>query len=274
MKVLIVNNARIPQSSVMAEKISQRLRKADVAVVTAEAYAYAEVKQYEDADVIIVLGGDGTLIKVAHLFGACNIPIMGVNMGTVGFLSSIEVGETEKALERLIRGEYSLDERMLLEIDVMEEGRLQNQYYSLNEITFKSSRDRILELEIAIDGQSHAVFRGDGIIVATPTGSTAYSLSAGGPIIDPLLEVLLLTPLASYHLYRRPLVIEGGREIEVRPRSYDPAEISMDGQVKSQIKENQYVVVRRAPHKVKLLRFSGDSFFRTVNTKLWRNESY
>ena len=85
-----------------------------MAVVTAEAYAYAEVKQYEDANVIIVLGGDGTLIKVAHLFGACNIPIMGVNMGTVGFLSSIEVGETEKALERLVRGEYSLDERMLL----------------------------------------------------------------------------------------------------------------------------------------------------------------
>jgi NAD+ kinase len=162
---------------------------------------------------------------------------------------------------------------MLLEIDVMQNNQRLNRYYSLNEVSFRSSQGRILSLGIEIDGQSHAMFRGDGIIIATPTGSTAYSLSAGGPVIDPLLEVLLLTPLAAYHLYRRPLVVDGGREICVYPQSDGLAEISVDGQVKSELNENQYVIVRKAPHKVKLLRFKEESFFHTVNTKLWRNES-
>lgn len=271
MKVLIVNNERIADSSLMAEKISRYLLAAGVKAITAEAYSADQLEQ--DVDIIIVLGGDGTLIRVAHLYGACDVPIMGVNMGTVGFLSSIEADEIEASLDKLIHRQYLLDERMLLEIDVMQTNQRQNRYYSLNEVVFKSVRGRILSLNIAIDGQSHATFRGDGIIVATPTGSTAYSLSAGGPVIDPLLEVLLLTPLAAYHLYRRPLVIDAGKEITVRPQADELTEISVDGQVKSVLKENQSIIVRKAPYKVKLLRFNDDSFFHTVNTKLWRNES-
>ncbi|NLV21806.1 MAG: NAD(+)/NADH kinase [Syntrophomonadaceae bacterium] len=271
MKILIVKNERIADSSLMAEEISRQLRSAGIETITAEAYSTFKLER--DIGIIIVLGGDGTLIRVAHLYGDCDIPIMGVNMGTVGFLSSIEVEEIESSLDKLIRGGYSLDERMLLEIDVIQASQRLDRYYSLNEVSFKSVRGRILSLEIAIDGQSHATFRGDGIIVATPTGSTAYSLSAGGPVIDPLLEVLLLTPLAAYHLYRRPLVIDAGKEITVHPLADDQTEISVDGQVKCGLKENQYVIVRKAPHKVKLLRFNEDSFFHTVNTKLWRNES-
>jgi NAD+ kinase len=255
----------------MSEKIARQLRTAGVEVITAEAYSTFMFD--DDIDIIIVLGGDGTLIRVAHLYGTCNVPIMGVNMGTVGFLSSIEVAEIECSLDKLVRGEYSLDERMLLEIDIMHNNQLQNRYYSLNEVSFRSLSGQILSLEIRIDGQSHATFRGDGIIIATPTGSTAYSLSAGGPVIDPLLEVLLLTPLAAYHLYRRPLVIDGSREICVLQQTNEAAEISVDGQVKNELNENQYVIIRKAPHKVKLLRFNDDSFFHTVNTKLWRNES-
>ena len=271
MKILIVNNERIAESSLMTEKIARQLHTSGIEVITAE--AYSAIKFDDDIDIIIVLGGDGTLIRVAHLYGACNIPIMGVNMGTVGFLSSIEVTEIECSLDKLIRQEYSLDERMLLEIDIMQNDQRQNRYYCLNEVSFKSLRGRILSLDIKIAGQSHAMFRGDGMIIATPTGSTAYSLSAGGPVIDPLLEVLLLTPLAAYHLYRRPLVVDGGKHICVYPQADGPAEISVDGQVKNELNENQYVIVRKAPHKVKLLRFNDESFFHTVNTKLWRNES-
>lgn len=270
LKVLIVNNERIADSSIMAQKIARQLHDAGVQAITAEAYEAVQLD--DDIDVIMVLGGDGTLIRIAHLYGTCNIPIMGVNMGTVGFLSSIEAEETESALPKLIDRAYSLDERMLLEIEIIQADQLLNRYYSLNEVSFKSARGRILSLGITIEGQSHATFRGDGIIVATPTGSTAYSLSAGGPVIDPLLEVLLLTPLAAYHLYRRPLVIEGSKVICVYPQADDPAEISVDGQVKCELNENQYVMIRRAPHKVKLLRFNDDTFFHTINTKLWRNE--
>ncbi len=271
MKVLIINNERIADSSDMAQKIARQLQAAGVETLTAEAYAALQLD--DDIDVIMVLGGDGTLIRIAHMYGACNIPIMGVNMGTVGFLSSIEIEETESALAKLINQAYSLDERMLLEIEIWQADQLLNRYYGLNEVAFKSAGGRILGLEITIEGQSHATFRGDGIIIATPTGSTAYSLSAGGPVIDPVLEVLLLTPLAAYHLYRRPLVIEGSKQICVYPQADDPAEISVDGQVKSELNENQYVMIKKAPYKVKLLRFNDDSFFHTVNTKLWRNES-
>jgi len=271
LKILIVNNERIADSLNVAKQIAHRLDGAGVeAVITG---ADAAVQLHDDINVIMVLGGDGTLIRVAHLYGACNIPIMGVNMGTVGFLSSIEAEETESALPKLIDRAYSLDERMLLEIEIIQADQLLNRYYSLNEVSFKSARGRILSLGITIEGQSHATFRGDGIIVATPTGSTAYSLSAGGPVIDPLLEVLLLTPLAAYHLYRRPLVIDGSKQISVYPQAEYPTEFSVDGQVKSELNENQYVMIKKAPHKVKLLRFNNESFFHTINTKLWRNES-
>jgi len=271
LKILIVNNDRIAGSSLMSEKISQQLQARGVNVITAE--AYSSIKHNEEINIIIVLGGDGTLIRVAHQYADGNIPIMGVNMGTVGFLSSIEVEAIEYSLDKLIKKEYYLDERMLLEIDIMQDNQLQSRFYSLNEILFKSARGRMLSLEIAIAGKSHATFRGDGVIVATPTGSTAYSLSAGGPVIDPVLEVLLLTPMAAYHLYRRPLVIDAGKDITVHPKADNPTVITVDGQVKSELNENHYITIRKAPYKVQLLRFDDISFFHTVNNKLWRNES-
>lgn len=271
MKVLIVNNKFIEESLNMAETVAGKLRTmgVQVEISNVNSFLYCD----DSIDLIIVLGGDGTLIRVARLYANQNTPVMGVNMGTVGFLSSIEVDQLEASLEKLIRQEYSLDERMLLEIRIYENNRCINTYYSLNEITMKAANARLLNLGIEIAGQAHGIFKGDGIIVATPTGSTAYSLSAGGPVTDPELEVFVLTPIAAYHLYRRPMVIDAGKEICIYPQTGNSVTIIIDGQVKSELNENYTIRIKKAEQKVKLLRFQETMFFHTIIPKLWRNQS-
>ncbi len=271
MKILVVNNNLISQSLPMADNIAGKLRTMNVEV---EIYDVSSLPdQAEKVNIIIVLGGDGTLIRAARKYADRNIPILGVNMGTVGFLSNIEADEIETSLDKLVSQEYSLDERMLLEIDIYQDDKLLETHYSLNELALKSANARMLNLGIEISGQIHSVFRGDGIIIATPTGSTAYSLSAGGPVTDPDLEVFLLTPIAAYHLYRRPLVIDGAKDITVYPQTANPVTIFIDGQVKTELDENYMIRIKKAQPKVKLLRLKETTFFYTLNHKLWRNES-
>ncbi len=271
MKILVINNHLIARSLLMAEIVAAKLRAMHIEVDIDDGSLPSDPAN--PIDIIIVLGGDGTLIRAARKYADRNIPIMGVNMGTVGFLSSLEADELEDSLEKLVRQEYSIDERMLLEIEIYEKDKLLNRYYSLNELVLKSAQARILNLGIEIAGQSHGVFRGDGLIIATPTGSTAYSLSAGGPVTDPELEVFILTPIAAYHLYRRPLVIDAAKEVVVYPQLANPVAIFIDGQVKTEVDENYIIKVKKAPHKVKLLRLKETTFFNTINHKLWRNEA-
>ena len=270
MKILVVNNNFIEESLPMAETVALKLRS--MGVEAAISNVNSSLQCDNTIDLIIVLGGDGTLIRVARLYADCNIPVLGVNMGTVGFLSSIEVDQLEASLEKLVRQEFSLDERMLLEIEIIKNGQCLNSYLSLNEITLKAANERMLNLEIEIAGQAHGTFRGDGIIIATPTGSTAYSLSAGGPVTDPELEVFILTPIAAYHLYRRPLVIDAGKEICIYPQAGNSVTIIIDGQVNSELNENYIIRIKKAEPKVKLLRFQANTFFNTINHKLWRNQ--
>lgn len=270
MKILVVNNKLIEKSLLMAEIVAKKLQAMGVEAVISDVVSSLHC----DAaiELLIVLGGDGTLIRAAHQYADLNIPILGVNMGTVGFLSSIEIDELESSLEKLVRQEYSLDERMLLEIEIYKDERHIDTFHSLNEITLKAANERMLNLDIEIAGQSHGTFRGDGIIVATPTGSTAYSLSAGGPVTDPELEVFIITPIAAYHLYRRPLVIDAGKEISIYPQAGNSVTIIIDGQVKSELNENYIIRIKKAEQKVKLLRFQETMFFHTIIHKLWRNQ--
>jgi len=269
-KILVVNNKFIEKSLSMAEIIALKLQSMGVEVEISNVNSFLQPD--DTIDLIIVLGGDGTLIRVARLYADRNIPVLGVNMGTVGFLSSIEVDQLEASLEKLIRNEFSLDERMLLEIEIHNNDQCINTFLSLNEITLKAANERMLNLEIEIAGQAHGIFRGDGIIVATPTGSTAYSLSAGGPVTDPELEVFILTPIAAYHLYRRPLVVDAGKEITIYPQAGNSVTIIIDGQVKSELDENYIIKIKKAKPKVKLLRFQETMFFHTIIHKLWRNQ--
>jgi NAD+ kinase len=267
MKILLVNNKLLESTLVMGEKVAAYLRSAGIEALIDS--SGADITR-EKVDSIIVLGGDGTMIRAARQYAANDVPVLGVNMGTVGFLSNIRADELEHCLARFIRHEYSLEERMMLEVSIYQGETLIHKMFSLNEVSIKSKSSRVLTIDVKIGGREHGLYQGDGIIVATPSGSTAYSLSCGGPITDPALEVFIMTPITSYLLIRRPLVIAADKEIQLLPLHCDEALISIDGQVKIDWEENYKIKVKKADHKLKLVNMRPRHFFQTITKRLGR----
>lgn len=268
MKILLVNNKLLESTLIMGEKVAAYLRSAGIEVLIDS--SGTDVTS-ENVDSIIVLGGDGTMIRAARQYAQNQVPVLGVNMGTVGFLSNIRADELEHYLDRFIQHEYSLEDRMMLEVGVYQGENLIHKIYSLNEVSIRSKSARVLTIDVKIAGRGHGIYRGDGIIVATPSGSTAYSLSCGGPIADPALEVFLMTPITSYHLNKRPLVIAADKEIELIPLHCAEALITIDGQVKIDGQEDYKIKVNRAEYKLKLVNMRPRHFFQTIMSRLGRS---
>lgn len=268
MKILLVNNKLLESTLLMGERVAARLRTAGIEVLIDSCQADITSEEF---DSIIVLGGDGTMIRAARQYVENNVPILGVNMGTVGFLSNIKVDELDQCLDRFIHNDYAIEERMMLEIDIYQDKKLLNRIYSLNEVSIKSKSSRVITVDIKIAGREHGIYRGDGIIVASPSGSTAYSLSCGGPITDPALEVFIMTPITSYLLNKRPMIIAAEKEIDLIPLHCEEALISIDGQVKIDGEENYVIRVKRAEHKLKLVNMRPRYFFQTIMKRLRRN---
>lgn len=269
MKILLVNNRLLESTLIMGERVAGILRAAGIEVIVD---SRPEDMTGAEFDSIIVLGGDGTMIRAARQYVERNVPILGVNMGTVGFLSNIKANELVKYLDRFIKHDYDIEERMMLEVGIYQYGKLINKIYSLNEVSIKSKDFRVITVDVKIEGREHGVYRGDGIIVATPSGSTAYSLSCGGPISDPALEVFIMTPITSYLLNKRPIIIAAEKEIELVPRHYEEALISVDGQVRIDGEENYVIKVKKAEHKLKLANLQPRYFFQTIMKRLRRSE--
>lgn len=266
MKVLLVNNKYKEPTEIMAQNIAARLQEKGLTVAIDNGIADA------DADLIIVLGGDGTILRAARNYACQGIPLLGVNMGTVGFLSNIELDELDYFLESLITGDYSLDERMMLEVEVFCKEKVVKSILCLNEIVLKSVSARMISLPMEIDGEISGIYRGDGLIVSTPTGSTAYSLSAGGPIVDPCLEAMVITPIASHIISRRPMVLAADKTITFSSSYLQEAFICVDGQVRINLEENCLIKVKRAEHYLKLVNLKIGSFLSVIDTKLRRCE--
>lgn len=270
MKILLVNNNHIKSTVAMATKVSAQLEAWGIEVLI-DSECLVDI--YSEAiDSIIVLGGDGTLIRAARQYAEQDVPMLGVNMGTVGFLSNIKADELESCLDSFIRHDYSIDERMMLDVGIYREEILVKRVYSLNELSIKSKTSRMISMDIHIAGREHGVYRGDGIIIATPTGSTAYSLSSGGPITDPDLEVFILTPITSYFLSKRPMVIAAQKEISLYPLRCEEAVISIDGQVQVDWEEDYIIKVKKAEHKLKMVNLKQEFFFQTIAKRLQRND--
>ena len=268
MKILLVNNRLLESTLRMGEKIADIFRLAGIEVLIDS--CAADITR-EEIDFIIVLGGDGTMIRAARQYARNEVPVLGVNMGTVGFLSNIKADELEHCLERLMSRDYSLEERMMLEVSICRGETLMHKIDSLNELSIKSKSARVLSLDVRIDGREHGLYRGDGIIVATPSGSTAYSLSCGGPITDPALEAFIVTPITSYLLNKRPLVVAADKEIDLCPLHCDEALISVDGQVKIDWEDNYRVKVKKAEYKLLLVNMRPRHFFQTISKRLRRS---
>ena len=220
-------------------------------------------------DLLIVLGGDGTLLSMARAVGDLGVPIFGVNLGGLGFLTATTLDEMLPALETLLGGGMEVEERVLLSARVRREGQISGEYLALNDVVItKSAMSRIIDLVVAVEGRHAINYRADGLIVATPTGSTAYNLSAGGPILFPTMDAVVLTPIAPHTLSNRPIVLPGAQRIEVTLLVEQEVMLTMDGQVGVPLRERDVVEVQKARARIRLVRFPQKDFFSVLRTKL------
>jgi len=220
-------------------------------------------------DLIVVLGGDGTLLSMARSVGDQGVPLLGVNLGGLGFLTATTLEEMFPALEAWLGGGMAIDERMMLTARVLRQGRLFCEYGALNDVVItKSAMSRIIDFSVSVEGQFATAYRADGLIISTPTGSTAYSLSAGGPILYPGMDAIVLTPICSHTLTNRPIVVPATQRVEVTILTDQEVMVTMDGQVGVNLREHDTVEVRQACTRIRLLRFPQQSFFSVLRAKL------
>jgi NAD+ kinase len=219
---------------------------------------------------LLVLGGDGTMLAAARLAAPRGIPILPINMGSLGFLTSFTLEEMYPALEETLQGSYSLSERVMIRAELVHGGSVAETHLVLNEVVInKGALARMIELELSIDGDFVCRYRADGLIVASPTGSTAYSLSAGGPIVHPSVESFLITPICPHTLSDRPLVIRDTSRVEMElSGSTDSVFLTLDGQRGIPLQPTDLVRVSRAKEMLQLIRPAKKSYFEILRSKL------
>jgi NAD+ kinase len=220
-------------------------------------------------DLMLVLGGDGTLLSVARSLGDRATPILGVNLGTLGFLTEVTLDELFATLERVLRGEHRVEQRMRLDVEELRGSQSLGRFLALNDaVLTKADLARMIDLETRANGVVVTTVHADGLIVATPTGSTAYSLSAGGPIVMPELEAFVLTPICPHTLTHRPLLFGASGEIEIHVRSHEEVQLTIDGQEGTTLRADDVVRVRRSQHPVQLVLSSFRTRFEILREKL------
>jgi NAD+ kinase len=226
-----------------------------------------------DVDMVVVLGGDGTLLSMADSIGCAGsaIPILGVNFGSLGFLTEVTLPELYRSLDAAVAGRAHVEERMMLRAITRRGNQIFERSIALNDVVItKAARSRMIDLSVSVSSEFVTRVRADGLIVATPTGSTAYNMSAGGPIVEPSVDALLLTPIAPHTLTNRPVVIPANAVVRVQPNMTDRDEafVTFDGQAGFQLHIGDEIEVRRAEKPLRLIRSSMRSYFEVLRTKL------
>lgn len=221
-------------------------------------------------DALLTLGGDGTLLRAARLLGGREVPILGINMGRLGFLTACGREDVETALRRFVSGDYVSDARMALEAVVSNDGEQVATWYALNDVVLRQGgKARVMRLHVEVNGEEIAQYAADGVVLSTPTGSTAYALSAGGPVVDPALESILLAPISAHSLSIRPLLLPPTAEVVVRVDDDDSDQlVTIDGQIQTSFGSQHRLTVRRARRVVLLVRFPEMTFFARMRRKL------
>jgi NAD+ kinase len=220
-------------------------------------------------DLVVVLGGDGTLLSAARVTATIDVPLLGVNLGSLGFLTEVPLQSLYSMLEAIGRGHAEVEHRSLMQVDLLREDEVRGRYLVFNDaVVNKTALARLNTYDLHIDKAFVSSYRADGMIVATPTGSTAYSLSAGGPVLMPSVKAFVITPVAPHSLTHRPLVVPDSVEIEIMLRSEEEvAYLSLDGQPGLDLRDGDRVHCRRSEHQVNLFR-TGTDFFHVLRTKL------
>ncbi|MCR1898004.1 NAD(+)/NADH kinase [Irregularibacter muris] len=248
---------------VLLQKIdAEKIHRKDLAYKADEIYAYA--------DFIIVLGGDGTLLGVSRRVGKNETPILGVNLGHLGFLTEVEIGDIYQALENIMADHYALEKRMMLEVAVFNNNKLVKTFFALNDVVItKGAFARIINLKTFIDNNYLDTYPADGLIISSPTGSTAYSLSAGGPIVDPKNSLLIITPICPHRLNARSVIISDREKIrvEIEDRKNDIL-LTIDGQEGYKLQDEDDIVVKKAEFSANFIRVNHRTFYDVLRNKL------
>ncbi len=284
-KVAIISNFNIREKAEAACLVAQRIAPLCSEIAISAAYKEkifrmrqhrsefvykAPDKLYDGMDMVIVLGGDGFMLEAARRASVADVPILGINLGRVGYMTELEMDEIE-LIERVFSGEFTIDERAMLSVEIMtRSGNKKAESYALNEaVVANGSTARIVDLELSDNGVLVSDFRADGLVIATPTGSTAYSLSAGGPIVDPKLSCFCVTPICPHSLLARPLVFPDTARLEVKNVCVREKHLhlTLDGRVSYDLYYGDTAVITKSRFTTKLIRVKERSFYSKIRTK-------
>jgi NAD+ kinase len=267
-KLFVLGYAQRPGVTEEADRLLPLLR-AHSDIIVCDLCQACDLAALPPADMALVLGGDGAILRAARQMGYRQVPVLGVNLGRLGFLADLRPDQLRDCFPRVVLGEYRVTQHLMFEC-VVNDGASDRTYLGLNEVVFHNVPPfRILDLELVLDGGPVAQFSGDGLIVSTPIGSTAQSLSAGGPILAQELQAFVLTPICPHTLTFRPVIESADRICTVRlQRSDDRAMLVIDGQDAVPLTTQHTVTVRRAPVAFKLVKVPGHSFYQTLRDKL------
>ena len=277
--VAIVAPAGLPGVGEVAERVGASLQRHGHSVIHrpapegdwGEGGFHTQAPDPDKIDLVIVLGGDGTLIAMAARIAAAGreIPILGVNFGSLGFLTEIRIDELYNSLEQVLEGTADFDERAVLVADAHRDGECFDSRTVLNDVVFtRGALSRMIELSVSVSGGFVTRVKADGLIVASATGSTAYNLSAGGPIVHPAVDALVLTPIAPHTLTHRPIVIPGDSVVEVAPQIDEETFVTFDGQSGYPLKPGDIVRVRKSERTLRLVKAPARSYFELLREKL------
>ena len=279
----IIANSEKPESVTMRDKIVGYLNRRGKTCSYQEnaqpsenhAYSFTDPARVpEDIDAVLVLGGDGTVIQAARDLARRDVPFLGINVGTLGYLTEVEASEYGQALDTLTRGEYYLEKRMMLCGEVFTEEGKTYAGQALNDIVIsRQGVLRVVNFQIFVNGRYLNSYNADGMIISTPTGSTGYNLSAGGPIVEPGAEMLLITPICPHTLNARSIVLSGHDQVEIvigpgRKMEKDRAVATFDGDTEIGLVSGERVKIRRSIHATKLIKLNDQSFLEVLSRKL------
>lgn len=274
MKVAVLPNLDKHGSAEVVEKLGILLKRHGIEAYLPDTICSSNFKTapedrlYSLADVIITIGGDGTIIRYAKRAATQNKPVLGINAGRMGYLANIEQNELA-LISKLKNNEYFVENRMMLDVEIFENGKKINEYTALNDAVITSGFiSRIIDISVLVEKDA-INYLADGLIVSTPTGSTAYSMSAGGPIIDPLTKCFCVTPICSHSLSAKPIILGADNQITIKSFSKKRAEIylTVDGRKVINVKPFTEIKIRKSKNSVKLIRLNDRSFYKTLSIK-------
>lgn len=289
LKIALITNFNITEKANAAITVAKRLEREDCEILVAafnreklqrlhkptDALRFLPMEAvYAEADILIVFGGDGTILEAARRAAQRGTPILGINLGRLGYMAELELSELE-LLDKLFTGEYELEKRSMLRVELFSGGELRSFCYALNDAVISNgSVSRMIDLELSEGGVPVTTYRADGLIVATPTGSTAYSMSAGGAIVDPRVECFCVTPICPHSFAARPMIFSDGSVLEVRNicAREKMLYLTVDGRMNFELYRNQTVRITKSKLQTSLIRLKKCGFYRKLRQKMNDNK--